>query len=483
MATYLGIDLGTSALKALLVDEAGVALAQESAALTVERPRPGWSEQSPDAWVAACMTALDALAARAPEAMAAVRGVGLSGQMHGATLLGADDRPLRPCMLWNDGRAEAQCAELEAAADFRGVAGNAVMAGFTAPKVAWVRAHEPEVFARTARVLLPKDYLRLALTGETVSDPSDAAGTLWLDVDGRTWSPALLAACGLDETATPRLVEGCAASGRLREGLAARWGMASAPVVAGGAGDNAASACGVGAVRPGEGFVSLGTSGVLFLATAGFAPNPGGGVHAFCHAGPGLWHQMGVILSAADSLSWLARALGRPPEAVAAMAAQADPATTPLFLPYLSGERTPHADAGLRGAFVGLDHAAGPEALARATMEGVAFAFADCAEALAGAGGARPSGPLHAVGGGSRSDLWLRMIVDATGLALARPAGAEAGAALGAARLGLCAASGEALSSVCSPAPAADVIEPGPGAGLAAERLARWREALPASRF
>ncbi|MEM9199020.1 MAG: xylulokinase, partial [Pseudomonadota bacterium] len=347
---WLGIDLGTSGVKTLMIDEAQEVVAVADAPLTVSRPHPGWSEQDPADWWAAAQTTLDALAKSEPARMAQVRGIGLSGQQHGATLLDADDAVLRPCILWNDGRSSEECALLDARADFRGITGNVLMPGTTAPKLEWVRRHEPEIFAKVARVLLPKDYLRLCLTGEYLSDMSDSAGTLWMDTAARDWSPALLEASEMNVAQMPGLVEGSAPAGRLRPELAARWGMVERPVLAGGGGDNAASAAGVGTLRPGAGFASLGTSGVLFVSTAGFAPNTADAVHAFCHAVPETWHQMGVILSATDSLNWLARMTGQSPAELTTGIDPCIPARAPLtFLPYLSGERTPHNDAGARG--------------------------------------------------------------------------------------------------------------------------------------
>src|SRR6188508_1092514 len=275
---YLGVDLGTSAVKATLIDGEQAALSSASAPLEVSRPQPGWSEQEPRDWIAATERAIGELRAAHAQALAAVRGIGLSGQMHGATLLDERDEPLRPCMLWNDTRAHAEAAALDGDAQFRAVTGNIVFPGFTAPKVAWVRNHEPRVFERVRRVLLPKDYLRLWLTGEHVSEMSDASGTSWLDTGARRWSQKLLAATALEVQQMPALVEGTAASGMLRRELAARWGMSGAVVVAGGAGDNAAAACGLGAVRDGEAFVSLGTSGVLFAANGAYSPNAGSAV-------------------------------------------------------------------------------------------------------------------------------------------------------------------------------------------------------------
>jgi len=478
---FLGLDIGTSAVKAALVGDDGEVVAQASVPLAVSRPHPGWSEQDPDAWWAATAAAVDMLAAAEAAALAAVRGIGLSGQMHGATLLGADDRPLRPAILWNDGRASAECAALEAACPrSRQISGNLAMPGFTAPKLLWVAAHEPAVFAATRTVLLPKDYVRLTLTGDKVSDMSDASGTLWLDVGRRDWSDELLAATRLDRSHMPRLVEGSASSGRLRPELAARWGMTSPPVVAGGGGDNAASACGVGAVTAGSGFVSLGTSGVLFVATGRFAPNTAGAVHAFCHAVPDTWHQMGVILSAAASLDWLAGILNETPaELLAGLGARASGPSPVLFLPYLSGERTPHNDAAVRGAFAGLAPEHGRDALVLAVLDGVAFALNDCAEALAAAG--TRIDRLTAVGGGTRSQLWLSILATVLGVPLDLPEDGDVGAAAGAARLGRLAATGEPPADVCIPPAIRTTIDPEPRlADAYAEARARWRSLYPA---
>jgi xylulokinase len=480
---FLGLDIGTSAVKAVLIDETGRLVGQAGAPLSVSRPHPGWSEQNPDDWWRATLGAVDALKADHPQALAAVRGVGLSGQMHGATLLDAADRPLRPAILWNDGRAAAECAALEKACPrSREISGNLAMPGFTAPKLLWIAAHEPDVFAATATVLLPKDYVRLKLTGEKVSDMSDAAGTLWLDVGARAWSDELLAATRLDRRHMPRLVEGSGASGRLLADLASRWGMAVAPVVAGGGGDNAASACGVGAVAAGQGFVSLGTSGVLFVATDRFAPNTAGAVHAFCHALPATWHQMGVILSAAASLDWLAGILGAPPaELVGALGERPAGPSPVLFLPYLSGERTPHNDAAVRGAFAGLGHEHSREALVRAVLDGVAFALKDCADPLSAAG--TRIDRLTAVGGGSRSRHWLSIVATVLQVPLDMPEDAEVGAAAGAARLGRLAATGEDPRAVCTMPPIRCSIDPEPGLAAAyAETLARWRSLYPSIR-
>jgi len=438
----LGLDLGTSGIKALLLD-GDTTLATATAPLTVQRPQPGWSEQDPDDWWRATERCLDELAAAHPRALAAVRGIGLSGQMHGATLLDAGHAVLRPCILWNDGRSGAQCEALESPElALRRLTGNPAMAGFTAPKLLWVREHEPELFAHIAKVLLPKAWLRWKLTGEFIEEMSDASGTLWLDVAQRRWSPLLLAACGLSEAQMPRLVEGTEPAGTLRAEWVRRWGFERAPVVAGGAGDNAAGAVGVGAVEPGDAFVSLGTSGVLWATTAGFAPAADLGVHAFCHALPGLWHQMGVQLSAAASLSWWAGITGMGEGALLDElegAGHAGPAPC-WFAPYLSGDRTPHNDSAVRGSFLHLSADTGRPAMTQAVLEGVAYAFRDARDALATAGTQLREADL--LGGGARSARWSQILADVLGMPLHQVEGSEHGCALGAARLARAAAGG-----------------------------------------
>ncbi|MBV8455508.1 MAG: xylulokinase [Acetobacteraceae bacterium] len=478
---YLGIDLGTSSVKAVLVDDADVVLAEASAPLAVSRPHPGWSEQDPAEWWNAATRAIDELAAQSPAALAATAGIGLSGQMHGAVLLGENHRVLRPCILWNDGRSAAECAELEAALpSLRQITGNVAMPGFTAPKFAWARKHEPEIASATQLVLLPKAYLRLLLSGETAEDMSDASGTLWLDVAARDWSDAALAATGLTRHQMPRLVEGNAPTGRLSRELASRWGMASPPVIAGGAGDNAASAIGLGAIASGDAFLSLGTSGVLWATTDRFRPNPAQAVHAFCHALPQTWHQMAVILAAAASLEWWSAASGAP---VADLIDELGPPPVKpaeaMFLPYLSGERTPHNDAAVRGAFVNLGWASNRRDLTQAVLEGVAFAFGDGLDALSAAG-TRVERAI-VTGGGSRAGTWITILAAALGIPLLRPVAGEHGAALGAARLGRMAATGEDPRQVCRPPAIAETVQPDPALRAAyAERHLRYRAAYPA---
>jgi xylulokinase len=480
--SYLGIDIGTSGVKALLMDRAGTPLGDATAkAVEPVRPHPGWSEQNPSDWWDAVLKAMDSLSKSHPAEMAAVRGIGLSGHMHGATLLGKNDEILRPCILWNDGRSAAECAEMEAAMPtLREVAGNIAMPGFTAPKVAWVRKHEPETYAKIAKVLLPKAYIRLLLTGEYVEEMSDAAGTLWLDVAKRDWSDELLAVTGLNRSHMPSLVEGSAPSGTLKPELASRWGMTGKVVVAGGAGDNAAAACGIGAIQPGEGFVSLGTSGVLFVSNEKFRPNTAGAVHAFCHAIPNTWHQMGVILSATDSLNWLSHVTGKGQAELsgAAEAGFKGPGEE-IFLPYLSGERTPHNNAGARGSFVGLSHLSDSARLAQAVMEGVTFAFRDCQRVLSDAG--TSFGQLLAVGGGSKSELWLKLIATNLDTEIALPEDGDFGGALGAARLGLCAAEGADPAEVMTMPGIKQIIKPDASLRDAyTAQYARYRALYPA---
>ena len=440
----LGIDLGTSSVKALLLDDDRV-LGVASAPLAVSRPLPGWSEQEPDAWWEATCASLDALHADHGAVFAAVAAIGLSGQMHGAVLLDEADRVLRPCMLWDDGRSAAQCAALEAREpQARAITGNAAMPGFTAPKLLWVREHEPAVFARVARVLLPKAWLRWKLGGEFIEDLSDASGTLWLDVAARRWSPAMLAVCGLSEAQMPRLVEGTAVAGELRPEWVRRWGFAHTPILAGGAGDNAAGAVGVGAVKPGDAFVSLGTSGVLWATTAGFAPKPERGVHAFCHAIPNTWHQMGVLLSAASCLAFWARATGQSEAQLLAPLGDApsEPAAC-WFAPYLSGERTPHNDARVRGGFLALAADTTGAAMTQALLEGVAYAFRDARDALSSAGTTIVEADL--IGGGSRSPFWSEVLASVLDVPLHLCEGSDHGCALGAARLARMAREGGAV--------------------------------------
>ncbi len=452
---YIGLDLGTSGLKALLVDEAQAIVGEAQTALEVTRPHEGWCEQSPADWVAATCAAMDRLAAEFD--LSGVRAVGLSGQMHGATLLDRANDVLRPCILWNDTRSHAEAAEMDADPIWRATTGNIVFPGFTAPKLAWVRVHEPGIFDRTAMVLLPKDYLRLWLTGEFAAEMSDASGTSWLDVERRDWSDALLAGTELSRDQMPQLVEGNEVSGKIRGELAKRWGLGASTVVAGGGGDNAATAIGTGVVKDGDGFISLGTSGVLFAANDGFRPDPDQGVHTFCHALPKTWHQMGVILAATDALNWFAGLTSKKPSALTSELAELRAPGRSLFLPYLGGERTPINDPSVRGAMIGLEHETDLSAATRAVIEGVTFAIRDCFDAISETG--TRFRKLYATGGGSKSTYWLRALATALETPILVPKAGDFGAAFGAARLAML-ADGAEISDVATPPAVEHTIEP-----------------------
>jgi xylulokinase len=470
---YLGIDIGTSSVKAILMDESGAVVEQASSPLSVSRPHPLWSEQDPTGWWAATNSAVSELDLQRRHA---VKAIGLSGQMHGATLLGTDNRALRPAILWNDGRSAEQCAALEANIPSLGqITGNRAMPGFTAPKLQWVRENEPDIFEQVKSVLLPKDYVRLRMTGELASDMSDSAGTLWMDVGKRDWSDAMLAATGLNRGHMPKLFEGCEFTGELRAELAEAWGMSRVPVAAGG-GDNAAGAVGVGVVRPGDAFLSLGTSGVLFLANGGYNPNPAGGVHSFCHALPGRWHHMAVILSAASCVDWAAKLCGMVDTTAmfAAIEARGAPTSTEMFLPYLSGERTPHNDPNAKGVLFGLGHESDAAAIGQSVLEGVAFAFRDGMDALTDSGAHVDS--ITVIGGGAKSHYWGKILASVLGRPLVYRDGGEVGPAYGAARLAQLADTGADIEEICTAPAILHVEEPDDRlADLYAERIPKFR--------
>jgi xylulokinase len=448
---YLGIDVGTSEVKVLLLADDHSVVGVAGCPLTVSRPHPGHSEQNPVDWWEATQKALGQLRGAHPLEFAATQGIGLSGQMHGAVLLDAQDRVLRPAILWNDTRCAAECTEMmNEMPELADLGGSLAMPGFTAPKLRWVAKHEPEVFRQVAKVLLPKDYVRLMLTGEYVSDMSDASGTLWLDVRQRCWSDALLALTGMTQHQMPRLVEGSEPGGQLKADVAAELGLPAGIVVAGGAGDNAASAVGMGAVQPGQGFLSLGTSGVLFVVTPSYQPNAASATHAFCHALPGLWHQMSVMLSAASALQWVADLLGAAHAGEVSSKAAAltleERAGSPLFLPYLGGERTPHNSATLRGSFHGLSFDTDAARLGYAVIEGVSFGLCDGLAALSAAGSRVDR--LSLVGGGARSAFWAQLLATILDIEIVTHADSTVGGALGAARLAWL-ATGAPLGTVC----------------------------------
>ncbi len=468
----VGIDVGTTGVKALSISPSGEVLARAEQTYRLSTPHPGWSEQDPDDWWQAAQAALHRLGAHG------VAGIGLSGQMHGLVLLDERLHVLRPAILWNDQRTDAQCRQIEERVGLErliALTGNRALTGFTAPKLLWVREHEPDVYARAAHLLLPKDVIRLRLTGERATDVADASGTLLFDVSGRRWSEEVLGELDVPTRLLPRAYESPESSGETPLGI---------PVAAG-AGDQAAGAIGVGVDRPGPLSVQIGTSGVVFAALPAFQADPQARVHAFCHAVPQVWHAMGVMLSAAGSLSWLRDVVA--PDAgydeLVALAAPWAPGAEGLtFLPYLAGERTPHADPDARGAFVGLSLRHDRGALVRAVLEGVAYGLRDSLELLRELGVEPLVG--RALGGGARSELWLRIVASVLGIPLERVS-VEEGAAYGAALLGGVAGGvfHDVHEAVAACVRTRDVVEPVPEwRDVYEEGYRRFRALYPALR-
>jgi xylulokinase len=456
--SFLGIDLGTSGLRAMLMDEAGLAIRTVEAAYTTRSPAPGWSEQDPKLWIDALDAVVEELRTTEP-CFSNLISIGVAGHMHGATLLDYMGNVLRPCILWNDTRAATEAAALDQNPVFRQVSGNIVFPGFTAPKLAWVAKHEPEIFSQTAKVLLPAAYLNYHLTGDYVADLSDSAGTSWLDVHTRDWSNTLLSLGGMDVSQMPKLVEGCGTAGTLRQDLKHKWGLKHDVVIAGGAGDNAAAACGIGAFKEGQGFVSLGTSGVVLIARDGCYPAPETAVHTFCHALPSRWYQMGVMLSATDSLNWLSKITGQTPaQLTSALPETLLPPSMVKFMPYLSGERTPHNDACVRGGFLNVSIQSDAVDLTQAVLEGVAFGLRDSLESLRQTG-ALPK-TLYAIGGGTKSDYWLKLLATVLRIELKMPEDGDFGPALGAARLAQIASCGSEFSDVMRSPTVSHIVKP-----------------------
>ena len=486
MAFVIGIDASTTATKAVLVDEAGRVAGIAAADYGFEQPRPLWSEQDPRLWSDGATTAIRRVLVDNGTDPAEVIAIGLTGQMHGLVLLDAAGDVLRRAILWNDQRTEAECDAIRAAvgkARLVAITGNDALTGFTAPKLAWVRAHEPEIWARVAHVLLPKDYVRLFLTGEYAMDKADGAGTQLFDLAARDWSPVMLEALGLDPAWMPPTFEGPEVTGVVSGAAAAATGLrAGTPVVAGG-GDQAANAVGTGVVVPGRMALSLGTSGVVFAATDAPLYEPEGRVHAFCHAVPGRWHLMSVMLSAAGSMRWFRDAIA-PGIAFGDLAAAAGevPAGSEgvIFLPYLSGERSPYPDPHARGAFTGLTLSHDRRHLTRAVMEGVAFGLRDGLDLMLEAGTPAPA-QIRASGGGTASPVWVQILADVLGAEIATVDTTE-GAAYGAALLAAVGAGWYPTVDAITDAAvhATPVATPGPDAEAYAERHAAYRALYPA---
>jgi len=434
MGALIGIDIGTTGTRALAINERGEVVAAASAAYPLHLPHPGWAEQDPEDWWRATRSAIRSLTARLTEPVAAI---GLTGQMHGAVFLDEQDRVIRPAILWNDQRTARQCEAIEhrvGSDRLRQIAGNPALTGFQAPKILWLREQEPENYRRLRRVLLPKDFVRLHLTGTYATDTSDAAGTLLLDLARRDWSDELLATLELEREMFPSVFEGPMSTGTILPRVADELQLPRGIVVAAGAGDNAAAAIAAGIISSDRMSVSIGTSGVLFVHSDDLRYDPLGRVHAFCHCVPGAYHLMAVTLSAGGSLRWWRDLLGESDYTPLADEAAALPpgAEGLLFLPYLTGERTPHADPYVRGAFIGLTARHTRAHLTRAVMEGVAFSLRDGYECLR-AVSVSSIADVRATGGGARHPLWRQILADILGIpirALAIDEGAAYGAAL-----------------------------------------------------
>ncbi len=431
---YLGIDLGTSSVKLVLMDVEQTIIGSSSAPLRVSRPHPLWSEQDPSAWWRGTEEAFFNLKLNYSEQVDAIQAIGLSGQMHGAVLMDQQGKPIRPAILWNDGRSFEACETLlHREPDAVEITGNLIMPGFTAPKLLWLQQNEPENFSKVHKVLLPKDYLRYRLSGEFATDMSDASGTCWLDVAGRDWSDKMLAATDLSRDHMPKLFEGNQMTSTISQALATHWGLSPTVQIVAGAGDNAASAISVNVTKPGEAFISLGTSGVYFIADDQYRSYAQSAVHTFCHCLPNRWHEMNVHLSAASCLDWVAQLTHSDVDALLFQAETHQLNHVPIFLPYLSGERTPHNDPHARGIFFGLSYDTGASTLMQSVLEGVALAFAEGQQILQDKGIAIQQ--VRLVGGGSRSNHWAQLLASVLQRPIAVLDSADVGGALGAAKL------------------------------------------------
>lgn len=436
MSVLLGLDIGTTGARAVAVEESGRVVAEASSEYPLHAPHPGWTEQDPDHWWRGARQVLREVA---EQVEGDVEGIGLTGQMHGSVFIDSGDKVIRPALLWNDQRTEKQCQKITdslGAERLIQIAGNPALTGFQAPKVLWLRDEEPENYEKVSRVLLPKDYVRLKLTGEYATDVSDAAGTLFLDVASRNWSEEILEALEVPLEWMPQVYEGPESTGSLRDSVAEELGLPSGIPVAAGGGDNAAAAVGVGVVKEGIISSSVGTSGVLFAHAEEFEPDASGRLHAFCHAVPSAYHLMGVTLSAGGSLSWWHNVLEgeHSYEELSEMASKALPGSEGLlFLPYLSGERTPHSDPAARGSFFGLTNRHDKGHITRALMEGVIFSLRDSLEIMRELGVKVEQ--VRATGGGARGELWRQLQADIYGVPIYRT-NTDEGPAYGAALLG-----------------------------------------------
>ena len=455
--SFLGVDLGTSGLRALLLREDGTAIASVEHSYQTQSPHPGWSEQDPTLWTLALESAMSELRRQAPE-LASLKAISVAGHMHGATLLDEAHRVLRPCILWNDTRAHNEAAKLDSDPEVQKALANTMFPGFTAPKLRWIETHEPENFRKIHKVVLPAAYLNTYLTGDTFADYSDSAGSGWLNVLQRGWGPTLLEAGHMRPEQMPRLVESTQAGGVVRPELARQWGLSDQVLVTGGAGDNAATACAMGITQNGQGLVSLGTSGVVLGAVDRPQPDANSAVHTFCHAIPNQYYQMGVMLAATDSLNWLSDILlSDPADLTGELPKQLLPPGITQFLPYLSGERTPYNSASLRGSWHGLSSRTTRTQMIHSVIEGVSFALKENLNALETCG--QQLNSLWAVGGGAKSDYWLSLLATVLDRPLWRPEQGDFGAALGAARLSQV-ATGLPIDEVMTEPRCQEIIEP-----------------------
>lgn len=432
---YLGIDLGTSSVKLVLMNDQQETVGQSFYPLTISQPKPLWSEQNPDDWWQATCHAIFALKKQHKKTFSAIKAIGLSGQQHGATLLDSKGKILRPAILWNDGRAFKECDYFAThIPDYAQTIGTRMMPGFTAPKIIWIKNHELDIFKRIAKIILPKDYLRYKMTREFATDMSDASGTGWLDIKKRDWSNTMLDATDLTTAHMPTLFEGVDTTSTITKEIAEQWGLSPTTKIMGGGGDNAAAAISVNVIEEGTAFLSLGTSGVYFVASDNYKINYQDGIHSFCHCLPNRWHHMTVHLSAASCLSWFANTLQLPEIKLLSEAEHAPKShDNLLFLPYLSGERSPHNNPFARGIFFGLSHQTTRASMTQAILEGVAFAFADGQDAMLKAG--VTINKVFMVGGGAQSLYWGKILAAVLNRPLIYTKNREVSAANGAARL------------------------------------------------
>tara|TARA_B100000212_G_scaffold342465_1_gene329773 strand:+ start:1869 stop:3350 length:1482 start_codon:yes stop_codon:yes gene_type:complete len=437
---YIGIDLGTSSVKLILIDKNQNILASASCNLTSQNLKDGYSEQNPQEWISATKKCLSSIKSKSPVEFSETVSMGISGHMHGATIIDNEGKVIRPCILWNDTRSHKECIEFEKQNfDVRSISGNITMPGFTAPKINWIKNNEIENFNKIYKVLLPKDYLRFYLTGEFYSEMSDASGTLWLDIKNRKWSNKLLSCSFLEEKHMPQLVEGNEEAGYLKKSLLEEYSFNKKVVIVGGAGDNAAAATGMGIVQPKQSFISLGTSGVFFTPTTNFISNTGDAVHSFCHSLPEKWHLMSVMLSATNCLDWVCSitntSINDALKNVEQFYNNESISNSPFFLPYMSGERTPHNDAYIRGSFHSVKTTTTTTNLQYAVLEGISFGILDGVNSILKVNNLFEK--IFMVGGGSKSKFWIKLLASLINRELSVCDQSELGAALGVARLAM----------------------------------------------